>query len=331
MQFYKFNPIFKPVLWGGGKLLEFKHLPARDVPIGESWELSALQGRQSVVADGRDAGLTLSQLVQRYGADLVGEEVYRHYGDEFPLLIKLIDAKRDLSVQVHPRDELAMRDHGVMGKTEMWYVLQADDGAIIRTGFNRALTPEEYDRRLAEGSLLDVVNAIPSRQGDVFFIPAGQIHAIGAGNLVAEIQQSCDITYRVWDYGRKDAQGNLRQLHTAQAREALSFEPYNGYIPCKRETAMGITPVVACPKFAVDKVAVDGNIDVALQQYRSFTAIVCLQGQVTLAAPDLLPATLCQGQTALIPATVAAVAMSGSAQMLMTHVPQRDDSNRSEN
>ena len=246
MQIYKFNSILKPVLWGGDKLVAFKGLPAQREPIGESWELSALPGRVSVVTNGDEAGMTLTELVQRYGAALVGEDVCRRYGERFPLLIKLIDAKRDLSIQVHPGDEYALAHHGCKGKTEMWYVLDADEGAVVRTGFSRTVTAEEYDRKVAEGSVLDIINATSSGKGDVFFIPAGQIHTIGAGNLIVEIQQTSDITYRVWDYGRRDADGNLRELHTRQAREALSFEAFNGYTGYMPSPVGGITPLVGC-------------------------------------------------------------------------------------
>ena len=195
MQIYKFNSILKPVLWGGDKLVTLKRLPACDEPIGESWELSAMPGRESVVADGPDHGLTLTELVKRYGADVVGKDVYRQYGDNFPLLIKFIDAKRDLSIQVHPDDAMAQRLHGCSGKTEMWYILDADEGATITTGFKQAISPEEFDRHLNEGTILDIVNTVVSQSGDVFFIPPGQIHAIGAGNLLVEVQHQL-YTYR---------------------------------------------------------------------------------------------------------------------------------------
>ena len=212
MQIYKFNTILKPVLWGGSKLLEFKHLPACDEPIGESWELSAMPGRESVVAQGEEKGMTLSQLVHHYGAELVGKEVSRRYGDSFPLLIKFIDARRDLSIQVHPDDKMARQRHGCSGKNEMWYILNADEHALIRAGFNRQLSPDEFVTLLNEGSILDVVNSSTSKPGDVFYLQAGQIHCIGAGNFLVEIQQSSDITYRVWDYNRYDTDGKLRPL-----------------------------------------------------------------------------------------------------------------------
>ena len=321
MQICKFNSILKPVLWGGDKLLAFKRLPACDEPIGEAWEMSAMPGRESVVANGEDKGLTLPQLVRRYGADLVGEDVYRRYGDSFPLLIKLIDAKRDLSIQVHPDEKMARAKHGCSGKNEMWYVLHADDGAIIHTGFNRDLTPEEFDLMMARGDVLEAITATHSQPGDVFFIPAGQIHSIGAGNLVVEIQQSCDITYRVWDYNRRDADGNLRQLHTQEAREALSFKAFNGFTPSPAIKGPGITPLVWYPEFEVCRLDCEERFELSLDQPHSFVALVCLEGDVTLMADGMSPVTLSRGETALVPAVATGVHLLGTASLLMTTVP----------
>ena len=320
MQIYKFNNILKPVLWGGDKLVTLKGLPACGEPIGESWELSAMPGRESVVIEGPDQGLTLTELVRRYGADLVGEDVYRRYGDHFPLLVKVIDAKRDLSIQVHPSDSMARRLHGCSGKNEMWYILHAEEGALIRTGFNRTLTLEEFDRRLGDGTLLDVVNATESRRGEVFYIPAGQIHAIGAGNLLVEIQQSCDVTYRVWDYDRRDADGNLRELHTAQAREALNFTARDGQvhdIPCD---GRGLSILVRSDEFDVYHLDVVDGYRLDCPQPHSFVALFCIDGQVTLEADGMPAATLHQCETALVPAIAGSVAMTGSAHLLMSLV-----------
>lgn len=321
MQIYKFHNILKPVLWGGDKLLAFKHLPPCDEPIGESWELSALPGRESVVAGGDDAGLTLTQLVGRYGPDLVGREVSDRYGDRFPLLIKLIDARRDLSVQVHPDDAMARRLHGCDGKNEMWYVLHADDGAQIYTGFNRTLSPQELDERLSDGTLLDVVNAVKSKPGDTFYIPAGQIHSIGAGNLLVEIQHSSDITYRVWDYNRRDAQGNLRQLHVEQAREALDYGARQGLVQDRRRLAPGLTRLVDCSDFAVTLLELDGSYALPNPECHTFVALVCVQGDAVLEVAGMPAVTLRQGETALVPAIAARVDMSGSARMLLATVP----------
>lgn len=323
MQIYKFNNILKPVLWGGDKVVTFKHLPATDEPIGESWEVSAFPGRESVVIGGKDNGLTLPQLVERYGAELVGEDVYRRYGNSFPLLIKIIDAHRDLSIQVHPDDEMAMRRHGCSGKSEMWYILHADDNATIRAGFKNTISHEEYDRRLADGTLLEAINAVPSSPGDVFFIPAGQIHAIGAGNLVVEIQQSSDITYRVWDYDRRDANGNLRQLHVQEAREALSFAAHDCQVhefPCIGD---GMKCLVRCPEFEVDKLDFTDGYTLELPQPHSFVEVFCVKNDTTLHVEGMSQLTLHQGEVALVPALVDRVEMTGSASVLLASVPTK--------
>lgn len=321
MQIYKFHSILKPVLWGGDKIVTFKRLPATGEPIGESWELSALPGRESVVCDGEEAGLTLSQLVARYGADLVGEDVFRRYGDRFPLLIKVIDAHRDLSVQVHPDDGMALRRHGCKGKNEMWYILHTDDGAAIRAGFKTTITPEEYDRRLADGSLLDVVNAVPSQLGDTFYIPAGQIHTIGGGNLLVEIQQSSDITYRVWDYDRRDADGNLRQLHIQEAREALDFDAHNCQVLDFPVLGEGLKRIVMCHDFEVDRLDFDDGYIFEMNQPHSFVAMFCIKGDTTLSVEGMPSQSLRQGEVVLVPAVADRVEMTGSASVLLTMVP----------
>lgn len=321
MQIYKFNSILKPVLWGGDKIATFKRLPATDEPIGESWELSAFPGRESVVIDGEDCGMTLPQLVARYGADLVGEDVYRRYGENFPLLIKVIDAHRDLSIQVHPDDEMAMRRHGCNGKNEMWCILHADEGAVIHAGFKRTITPEEYERRLADGTLLDVINAEPSHLGDVFYIPARQIHSIGSGNLLVEIQQSSDITYRVWDYGRRDANGNLRQLHVQEAREALDFTAHDDQIHNFPPMGEGMKRLVKCHDFEVNRLEFVDSHTLEMPQPHSFVALFCVRGDILLNVEGMPPQSIKRGELALVPAIVDRVEMTGSATLLLTTVP----------
>ena len=323
MQIYKFNTIMKSVLWGGSKLLEFKGLPVHDKPVGETWELSAMPGRESVVAEGVETGMTLSQLVRHHGAELVGEDVYRRYGDSFPLLIKFIDARRDLSIQVHPDEKMARQHHGCSGKNEMWYILQADEHSLIRTGFNRNLTVEEFDASLANGSILDVVNATYSRPGDVYYIPAGQIHCIGAGNMLVEIQQSSDITYRVWDYNRFDTDGKLRPLHVAEAREALDFTSGGGKVVDKPNVAPGMTLLVDSPEFVVRHLEFNGGYCLENPGCRTFVAMVCIQGETTLQAAGILPVTMRQGETVLIPAVLDKVEMNGSARLLLATVPSK--------
>ena len=323
MQIYKFNTILKPVLWGGSKLMEFKGLPASEELIGETWELSAMPGRESVVAEGMETGMTLSQLVRHHGAELVGDNVHRRYGDSFPLLIKFIDARRDLSIQVHPDEKMARQRHGCSGKNEMWYILQADEHSLIRTGFNRTVSVEEFDHSLADGSILDIVNAMYSKPGDVFYIPSGQIHSIGAGNMLVEIQQSSDITYRVWDYNRFDVDGKLRQLHVQEAREALDFTPGGGKVndmPC---VTPGMTLLVDSPEFVVRHLEFDDGYCLENPGCHTFVAVVCIQGETTLQVKGMSPVTLHQGETALVPAVADRVEMSGAARMLLATVPNK--------
>ena len=321
MQIYKFNSILKPVLWGGDKLTAFKGLPSADEPIGESWELSAMSGRESVVAEGDDSGLTLTELVQRYGAALVGEDVYRRFGNRFPLLIKFIDAKRDLSVQVHPDEQYASRYHDCKGKTEMWYVLHADPGAFIHMGFNRTITREEFDCCVEDCTLLDVINAYESSPGDVFFIPPGQIHSIGAGNMVVEIQESSDVTYRVWDYDRRDANGNRRELHLQQARDVLDFNRRDGRVYYSHDAVEGVTRLVACPKFEVSLLDYVKGYTLMLPQPHSFVVMICLEGETTIHVEGYDPVTLRQGETALVPAVVTQMELTGKAPLMTATIP----------
>ena len=324
MQIYKFNSILKPVLWGGSKLLGFKGLPASDQLIGETWELSAMPGRESVVAEGLEAGMTLSQLVRHHGDELVGDDVRHRYGDNFPLLIKFIDAHRDLSLQVHPDEKMARQRHGCSGKNEMWYILQADEHSLIRKGFNRQLSPDEFVSLLKDGSILDVVNSTTSSPGDVFYLRAGQIHSIGAGNFLVEIQQSSDITYRVWDYNRFDTDGKLRQLHVQEAREALDFTPGGGKVHDKPCIAPGMTLLVDSPEFVVRHLEVDGGYCLENPGCHTFVAIVCIQGGTTLQMKGMAPVTLHQGETALVPAVLDRVEMNGTARLLLATVPSND-------
>lgn len=327
MQIYKFNNILKPVLWGGSKVLEFKHLPESDEPIGESWELSPMPGRESVVAQGEEKGMTLSQLVRHYGDELVGKEVSRRYGDRFPLLIKFIDAHRNLSIQVHPDDKMARLRHGCSGKTEMWYILDVDEHSLIRTGFNRQLSPDEFDGMLKDGSIVEAINSNTSKPGDVFYIPAGQIHNIGAGNFLVEIQQSSDITYRVWDYNRRDAEGNLRPLHIQEAREALDFSPRQGRVLDRPNLGPGMTGLVDCHDFVVRHLEFDGDYTLENPGCQTFVAMVCIQGEATLQVEGMKPVTVRQGDTVLVPAIAERVEMNGAARLLLASIPVEDIKN----
>lgn len=245
----KFEPILKQTLWGGDKIIPFKHLSADLKGVGESWEISGVEDNESVVANGLDKGLTLADMVRKYREELVGEANYARFGNKFPLLIKFIDAKQDLSIQVHPTDELAKKRHNSMGKTEMWYVVDADQGAKLRSGFSEQITPKEYKERVLNNTITDVLQEYEIHPGDVFFLPAGRVHSIGSGAFIAEIQQTSDITYRIYDFNRKDANGKTRELHTDLAREAINYEVLDDYRT--KYDAVKDEPVelVACPYF----------------------------------------------------------------------------------
>ena len=247
----KFEPILKQTLWGGDKIIPFKHLNSDLKGVGESWEISGVENNESVVANGPDKGLTLADMVRKYREELVGEANYARFGNKFPLLIKFIDAKQDLSIQVHPTDELAKKRHNSMGKTEMWYVMDAAEGASLFYGFAKEVSEEEFEERIRNHTLTDVLNKVMIHKGDVLFIDPGTIHAIGAGSLIAEIQQNSNVTYRVYDYGRKGPDGKERELHVDKALQVTKREP--------AATDRDFGPHVAsCEYFTVDKVILDG-------------------------------------------------------------------------
>ena len=219
----KFRPILKTTIWGGDKIIPFKHLDSTQQNVGESWEISDVPGDESVVANGADAGKNLTQMVQEYKGALVGEANYTRFGGKFPLLIKFIDARDDLSIQVHPDDELAMRRHNSMGKTEMWYVIDNAGGrAHLRSGLSRGITPEQYEQMIADNTICDALADYAVRPGDVFFLPAGRIHSIGAGCFIAEIQQTSNITYRIYDFNRKDKNGRTPSSRNRPSTTACS-------------------------------------------------------------------------------------------------------------
>ena len=226
----KFTPIFKDKIWGGEKLKDLLNKDFPELPnCGESWEISGVQDEVSVVSNGFLKGNNLEELIEVYMGDLVGEKVYEKFGTEFPLLVKFIDANDNLSIQVHPNDELAMERHDAYGKTEMWYVLQADPGAKLISGFNRVIDKEKYLTYFKNGQLEEILNYEEAKAGDVFFMPAGRVHAIGKGIVVAEIQQTSDVTYRIYDFNRVDDQGNARELHVDLAVDAIDYQFEKNY------------------------------------------------------------------------------------------------------
>ena len=316
---FKFEPYLKSVLWGGEKIAKYKGIVTDQHNIGESWEISGVDGHESVVAEGDDKGLNLRQIIEKYKGDLVGNAVYAKYGDTFPLLVKIIDAKGDLSVQVHPDDTLAKARHNSYGKTEMWYIIDAEEGAPIYAGLSKQITPEEYEKLVAENAIMDVIARHDSHAGDLFFLPAGRIHAIGAGNLLAEIQQTSDITYRVYDFDRRDANGNPRELHTEQAKDAIDYTVYPEYKSEYDRNGKSATPLVKCQYFDVKREIIDGvsSIDASSD---SFMIIMCLDGEATITDNRGGVTQVKKGESILVPAVITSMKAEGNATFMTSTV-----------
>lgn len=316
----KFEPIYKERIWGGEKLRNrYDRIPPADKPVGESWELSGLEGDVSVVVNGNLAGNELNELIEVYMGELVGDRVYNKYGEEFPVLVKLLDTQHLLSIQVHPDDELAAERHNAYGKTEMWYVMDAEPGAYFYLGFNRAVSQEEFLQRLSDHTLPEVMNRIEPKVGEAYFVPAGSIHSIGPGLLIAEIQQTSDITYRVYDWDRKDSDGNPRELHTELALDALEYtraeEPRLPY-PAEKNRAV---PVKACPDFTTNLIDLDGRLERDYLNLDSFVIYVCLEGEVIVECEGGAE-SLMSAETALIPAEFESVRLTGKGKLLEIYI-----------
>ncbi len=310
----RFSPYFKTVIWGGNRICKYKGISQTEDKIGESWEISGVHGHVSVVDSGEYAGLTLDQLIDRFGIQLLGEKVYKKYGGKFPLLIKFIDANDNLSVQVHPDDELAMKRHNSFGKTEMWYIIAADNNAKIYAGLSKQITPDIYEQKVADGSFTDVVATHDSASGDVFLLPAGRVHAIGAGNLLAEIQESSDITYRIFDYNRRDANGNTRELHTELAKDAIDYNVCSDYKSPSLSSDIKNAEIAKCSHFTVRRELIEGEAMLTFPP-DSFTVLMCIEGEVSLRYLSG-SMTLSAGNTLLLPAILSSVEVSGTATLL---------------
>jgi mannose-6-phosphate isomerase len=299
----KFDPIYKERIWGGKKLQSQLKKNISGASIGESWELSDVKGEPSIVADGSLKGKTLQELSERYQGELLGEKVYKTFGTKFPLLIKYIDAKRDLSIQVHPNDQLAKKRHNSFGKTEMWYVMQADPGAKLMVGFNQEVTKAQYQEHVENDTLTEILNFEEVQKGDVYFLPTGRIHAIGGGILLAEIQQTSDITYRIYDWNRVDAQGNSRELHTALALDAIDYTVHDSYKTSYQEIQNEVTNLVDCPYFTTNLIPFTGTLNRNHDDKDSFVIYMCVKGNVTFET-SAYKSDLKFGETLLVPATL---------------------------
>ena len=322
MQVLKFNPIFKTLVWGGEKIAPFKGVETGQHNIGESWELSGVAGNESMVAEGPYAGRSIAELVKEFKGELVGKHVYEKTGNEFPLLIKFIDACKDLSIQVHPNDELAAARHGTNGKTEMWYVVAAEPGAALYSGLSQAITPAEYEARVADGTIVEVLARHQVHPGDVFFLPSGRIHAICSGCFIAEIQQTSDITYRIFDYNRPGLDGKPRQLHTELAKDAIDYNVYpdyrTEYTPLQDEEV----ELVSCPYFTTSLLDLTLPYAKDLSAIDSFVVAMCLSGSGTLEV-DGTEVPVRQGETILIPASADDLCLVPDARMkvLISSIP----------
>jgi len=307
MKPFRFKPILKSVIWGGDRIAPYKGIGTAQQNIGESWELSGVKGDESVVAEGSCAGYTLPQLIAELKGELVGRKVYERFGEEFPLLVKFIDARDDLSIQVHPNDELSQRRHGKHGKTEMWYVVDAAEGAHLRSGFAREVTPEEYAASVADNTICDLLCDYAVHPGDLFFLPAGRVHAICAGSFVAEIQQTSDVTYRIYDYGRVGKDGRPRELHTELAKEAIDYTVLPDYRSHYELQKNAETPLVSCPYFTTSLYDLDAPAEKELAALDSFLVVMCLSGSGALADDEGGETPIRQGETLLVPASARSI------------------------
>lgn len=323
MQLFKFEPILKQTIWGGERIIPFKGLDVALDNVGESWELSGVPGDESIVAEGENKGLSLPRLIGKYKEEIVGEDNYSRYGYHFPLLIKFIDAEDNLSVQVHPDDELAQERHDCPGKTEMWYVMDHKPQAKLLVGLNEEIDVNEYRQRVKSKKFIDLVQPYEVKKGDIFYLPAGRVHAIGAGCFIAEIQQTSNITYRIDDYDRRDKEGNPRELHTEQAADAIDFTVYpdcrTKYEAKKDEPV----EVVACPHFVTSVYDLTEDMTCDYSDLDSFVIYICLSGGASLFTADGEEYSMEYGETILIPAveeSIRIVPDEGGCKFIETYV-----------
>ena len=304
----KFEPILKDKIWGGTKLSTLFGKSAKTDKLGESWELSGYEGDESVVTNGLLAGNNLTELIEIYMGELLGDKLFDEYGLSFPLLFKLIDANENLSIQVHPGDEVAAERHNSYGKTEMWYVVDADPGAELIIGFTKDCTRDEYLDALEAGEVENLLQKVAVNKGDVLFIPAGLVHAIGKGVVVAEIQQSSDITYRIYDYKRVDDQGNERELHTEQALDVINFSATKNPKTAYKTLINEITPLVDCDYFTTNLIRFDAAVTRNYGSLDSFVAYMCLEGSLIIEYNNE-KTIVNKGDTVLIPACIDELAL----------------------
>lgn len=305
---FKFQPILKDKIWGGQKLQKILKKPTSSVEAGESWEISDVEGDTSIVSNGTMAGTSLKSLMELHTTELLGHKNFQQFGTKFPLLIKFIDAKLALSVQLHPNDALAKSRHNSFGKTEMWYVVQADSDSNLIVGFNQPMTKELYLKHLEAKTLECILNFDKVDAGDTYFIEVGRIHAIGAGVLLAEIQQTSDITYRVYDWDRVDSEGNHRELHNDIALEAFDFDMPDNYRVNYSLDSQTSTELVSCPYFTTNVIEVKTSLLVK-NNHDSFMIYMCVEGSAVINIEGY-QTEFSMGETVLIPACIKSFSIS---------------------
>ena len=300
----QFAPILKDYIWGGTKLKNVLNKKAQTNNCAESWELSGVSGNVSVVNKGFLKGNNLQELIEIYMGELVGDKIYEKYGVEFPILIKFIDAQDDLSIQVHPDDKLAAERHDAYGKTEMWYVMEAGYESNLIVGFNQNIDKRKYVQALSEKKLSDILNYEKVSAGDVFFMPAGRVHAIGKDILLAEIQQTSDVTYRIYDWERVDDTGKPREMHTELALDAIDYKQHDEYKTRYQKTINGTTELVNCPYFTTNLITLEQPLEKNYQDLDSFVIYICTSGSCTLNWGTSESLQIRKGDTILLPAVL---------------------------
>ena len=314
-----FEPDLHTTVWGGRKLQPYKGLEENDEPIGESWEVSAVPTSVSIVSNGIWKGRDLNTLIQEFPNEILGKAVNEKYQGKLPILVKFLDANRDLSIQVHPDEEMAQRLYGKRGKSEMWYVIDADADSHLIVGFNREISLDEYHRRIAEGTITEVLADHKVKPGDVFFIPAGCVHALCGGIMVAEVQQSSDVTYRIFDYNRPGLDGKPRELHTELAAEALNFHVGNNRIDYDRKDNCAVK-LIDYPDFSVSLMDLTMSIHRDMLRYDSFVISMCMDGDCVICERGSgEKTTLKMGSSVLIPASIAdydIIPVNGNSRLL---------------
>jgi mannose-6-phosphate isomerase len=320
----KFEPILKDKIWGGEKIKNILHKNYGNLPnCGESWEISGVEDNISIVNNGFLKGNSLEELIEIYMGDLVGDRVYEKFGVEFPLLFKFIEANDDLSIQVHPDDQMAKQRHNAYGKTEMWYVLQADPGSVLQSGFNQSVNREKFIEKLNNSELTEILNYEEVSSGDVFFMPPGRVHAIGKGILLTEIQQTSDITYRIYDYNRPDQKGNLRELHIDLALDAIDFNQYQKYKTDYNAKLNETVELASCKYFTTNLLEFNQLIEKDYNQLDSFVVYICIEGDlqiITESGTEMIQ----KGETVLIPASIEYLQLkplSNIVKLLEVYVP----------